>query len=333
MKEKTFLNQEECRQLFFKKEIFIFGTGVDAEQAQKQLSQYTVILAYVDNNRSGKERFFYGKRVLNLKETLKRRDRKQPIVVITYRFAMEICEQLKTLGLQSGIDFFVWDDMHLFHCDDNTRKYIDFLRDIWGPYKKENSDRKILVMFDNRHDLLSMIYAYCGNYFAQKYDAEIYAYFRFGAGYSNISKVMEKIYEAFNVKAIIDPGLNETQQKEADKICDDIWNGISTWEDWKNITVYGIHFGTTIIRDFLRVYIPCFDLKDARMYLFLKRSIETIVFWNHYIFENDISCRRRFMGWLYQRYCCYKRNTNICIGIQNGQDDFRFLRQSFLSIF
>lgn len=288
MNRNVFLNREECRRLFSEKEVFVFGAGVDAEQAEKDLSQYADILAYIDNNRAGAGHFFCGKEIISLKEALERRKKKQPILVIVYRYAMEICDQLKETGLLPGIDFFVWDDMHLFHYDENTKKYIAFLKKIWKPYKRENQERKVLVMFDNRHDLLSTIYAYCGNYFAEKYDAAIYGYFRFGSAYSNVSEVIQNIYRAFNVDVIIDPRLDEKQKGEADRIFSNIWKNLSTWEDWKNITVYGISFGTTIVRNLLRMYIPDFDPKSEKMSLVLKKAIRTIVFWYHYIFENDI---------------------------------------------
>lgn len=290
-KKKTgnvFLNSTECKQMFAGKEIYIFGTGIDAEQAQKELSQYTDILAYIDNHRFGKGRFFFGKSVISLNKALEKQNNPKKIIIVTYRFAMEIYHQLEAAGLLPGKDFFVWDDMHLFHADENAKEYIKFLKNIWAPYKKEGGKNKILVMFDNKHNMQSVILAYCSNYFAQKYDAEIYGYFRFGADYSNASYVLEDIYKAFNVKAIINSGLNESLRHEADEIFIKIWKKLYTWEDWKNITVYGICFGTTIIRELLRVYIPSFNLRDEKMQSYLKESLQTIVFWHHYISENNI---------------------------------------------
>ncbi len=288
MDDRIFLNQEECKKLFLEKEVFIFGTGVDAQEAQKELSQYAVVLAYIDNNRYGEGNKFHGKNIISLEQFFNQRCNGQQIIVASYRYAMEICKQLIEAGLVPVKDFFVWDEMHLFHYDISTRKYIDFLNDKWRLHEKSNYANQILVPFDNRHDLMSVIYAYCANYFAEKHDAVIYAYFRKGSNYSNASKVIKEIYKSFNVKNLINTELSEYQQEEADQLCDSVWKTLSTWEDWKNITVYGICFGTTIVRDFMREYIPDFDLKSKKMYLFLKKRMRTIVFWYHYIFENDI---------------------------------------------
>lgn len=286
--DNVFLDEEDCKRLFLGKEIFVFGTGVDGEYVERTLSENTNIIAYIDNYRSGKGKLFYNKCIISLEQCIEQRDKNQPILIASYRFAMEISEQLVSWNLSPGIDFFVWDQMYLFHYDISTKNYIKFLSDIWKKYKKVNTTNKILVPFDNRHDLLSTVYAYCANYFAEEYNAEIYGYMRYGSAYTNASKVIKDIYNAFNVVSIIDTNLNEKQEKEANEICNSIWNDLSTWEDWKNITIYGICFGTTIIRDFLRVYIPSFDLKDKKMYQFLKKTVQTIVFWHHYIFENDI---------------------------------------------
>ena len=286
--EKIYLDCEECIQLFSKKEVYIFGAGIDAEQLTQQLSGSVNIVAYVDNNRNGNGNIFYGKEILNISQYLNRRNSTQPVIIASYRFAREICEQLNGLSLKPGIDYFVWDDMYLFHFDENTEKYIHFMSGVWRKYKRVNTAKKLLLPFDNRHDLMSVIYAYCGNYFAEKYNCTIYGYLRFGMSLSNASKVIEEIYKAFNVEGLIDPVLTVEQQKEADRICDSVWEGLETWEDWDRITIYGIHFGTTIIRHLLRVYIPEFDLKSKKMYSFLKQSVVTIVFWYYYIFENDI---------------------------------------------
>lgn len=288
MNDRCFLSREECKRILYEKEIYIFGTGVDGEAAQKELSQFAIILAYIDNNRYGEGHKFYGKDIISLDQFLSQRCSNQKIIIASYRYAMEICSQLMEVDLLAERDFYVWDEMYLFHYDINTKKYISFLQDVWKPYKKSNYANQILLPFDNRHDLMSVIYAYCANYFAEKYDAVMYAYFRKGSNYNNASKIIKEIYKAFNVEDLVKPELDELQQKEADRIFDSVWDTLSTWEDWKNITVYGICFGTTIIRDFLREYIPSFDLKDKKMYLFLKKTIRTIVFWYHYIFENNI---------------------------------------------
>lgn len=286
-KEK-FLDLIKCKQSFAKKQIFVFGTGVDAEQFVKKISSDVYIIAHIDNNRSGKGHYFYGKNIIELEECLEQRNNKQPIVICSYRYAREISNQLSNYDLMPGIDFFIWDDMYLFHYDTNTKNYIRFLSNIWKKYDKENRKNKILIPFDNRHDLMSTIYAYCSNFFAEKFDAEIVAYFRKGSDCLNVSKVVETIYKSFNVKTIVNTKLNKQQQCEADKILTTLWESLYTWEDWKKITIYGIHFGTTIMRDFLREYIPDFDLKSKKMYLFLKKTIQTIVFWYHYIYENDV---------------------------------------------
>lgn len=288
MDAQVFLDKEDCKRLFGKKEIFVFGTGVDGECVTRELSENTMILAYIDNYRSGKGNIFYRKCIINLEECMKQRDKRQPILIASYRFAMELSKQLSDCDLEPGVDFFVWDEMYLFHSDLAAKTYTRFLSEIWKEHKKINKANKILVPFDNRHDLLSTVYAYGANYFAEKYDAVIYAYMRFGSSSTNASKIIEDIYHAFNVDSLIDTSLNENQQKEAEEIGNSIWETLSTWEDWKNITIYGICFGTTIIRDFLRVYIPSFDLQDSKMQQFLMKTVRTIVFWYHYIMENEI---------------------------------------------
>lgn len=283
-----FLNCEECKELFAGKEIYIFGSGVDGEKAYNKLEDTVNVGAFVDNKRCGEGNYLCGKEIISLDEFRLRRTNNQPIIIAAYRYMVEISNQLVEEGFIPDKDFFIWDDMCIHHADDVTKRYIKFMSEIWADKKRETSERVILVPFDSRHDQHSVQYAYCSNYLAEKYDASIYGYCRYGASVKNASSVVLDIYKAFNVVGLIDSSLDEELQRESDNILKKLWEGVYTWEDWKNITVYNICFGTTIIRDFLRVNLPDYDLRSGKMYDFLKKTIDTIVFWYHYIQEHDI---------------------------------------------
>ncbi len=286
--KRFYINNEQCKDLFYYREIFIFGTGIDAEQLEKKLSAYAIILAYVDNKRFGEKRFFCGKKIISLEQCLEQRDKKQPIIIATYKYAKDICKQLTNVSLRIGIDFYIWDDLGLFHYDENSRNYVDFLNRIWKVQEDRTHDNKILIPFENRHEMSQIIYAYCANHYAEKFNAEICSFFRWGTDCENASPIMKEIYKSFNVECLIDTTLNEKQQNEANELCDSIWKNLYTWEDWRKIKVYGICFGTTIIRHLLRVQIPSFDLRDLNMYTFLKEVVQVIVFWHQYVSNNNI---------------------------------------------
>lgn len=283
-----FLDCSECKQLFADKEIFVFGAGVDGEKLYSKLADTISIGAFIDNKRSGKGNFLCGKEIISLEQFRQRRTNQQPIIVAAYRFMTDICNQLIVEGFVPDKDFFIWDDMCIHHRDEITEQYIAFMSDVWREKKRKISDRIILIPFDSRHDQNSVPYAYCSNYLAEKYDASIYGYCRYGASVENASEVVLDIYKAFHVVGLVDSSLNEDMQRESDAVFKDIWNGLYTWKDWKNITVYGICFGTTVIRDFLRENVPDYDLRSQRIYAFIKKTIDTIVFWYHYINEHDI---------------------------------------------
>lgn len=282
-----FLSSDECKTLFAGREIYVFGAGAFGEIFHKKLGDVITVCAFIDNHRSGKGNYLCGKEIISLEQYKIRRTKEQPIIVSAYRHAVDISNQLENEGLVSGKDFFIWDNMCIFHADEITKRYISFMSDIWKD-KKRQSDRIILIPFDSHHDQLTVLNAYCSNYLAEKYDASIYGYCRFGVPAKNSSPVALDVYRSFNMVANIDSSLTKEQQKESEEILCALWENLYTWEDYKNITVYGICFGTTIIRDFLRENIPDYDLRSDRMYLFLKGAIDTIVFWYHYIQEHDI---------------------------------------------
>lgn len=283
-----FLDCNECIKKFENKEVFVFGAGVDGEKLYSKLSKHVNIGAFIDNKRYGEGNYLCGKEIISLDEFRRRRTNEQPIVIAAYRFMVDIRKQLEEEGFIPEEDFFIWDDMYIHHADEITNRYIKFMSDIWGNKKKEKTDKIILVPFDSRHDQNSVQYAYCSNYLAEKYNASIYGYCRYGASVENASEVVFDIYKAFNVEGLIDSSLNEEMQMESDKIFEEVWGNLYTWADWKNITIYGICFGTTFIRDFLRENLPDYDLRSERIRAFIKKTIDTIVFWYHYIQESEI---------------------------------------------
>ena len=267
--------------------LYIFGTGVDAETAYKKTEKKAV--AFIDNYRHGEGFKFYGKPIISFDAYMDSRTKHDLIIIATYRFSREISEQLNRAGLIAGKDYYIWDEQYLYHEDEATKKFICFMEKTWSSYriKEIKDDARVLIPFENRHDTAAIVYAYCGNFFAQKFHAKIEAYLRFGMSIKDSSPVIKKIYRAFNVDNLIDPILNEEQDKEADELTESLWKKLYTWEDWKNIHIYNIHFGTTMIRHFLRIYIPTFNLREKKMYDFLKLAVRTIVFWYHYIHDHN----------------------------------------------
>lgn len=283
-----YLDAKDCKQLFSGREVYVFGAGVDGEKLYSKLADTVTIGAFIDNKRCGDGNYFCGKEIISLDQFRLRRTSQQPVLVAAYRFAVEMADQLVEEGFVPEKDFFIWDDMYIYHPDDVIKRFIEFRRNIWKDKMKEKTDKIILVPFDNRHDLNSVYYAYLSNYLAEKHNAAIYGYFRCGAPVENASKALLEVYKAFNMVDLIDTVLDESMQKESDEILKKTWSGLYTWEDWKRITIYDICLGTTVIRDILREIVPDYDLRSERMYHFLKNRIETIVFWYHYIREHKI---------------------------------------------
>lgn len=280
-----FVDESWCKKHLVNKKVFIFGAGVDGEKACKKLDGFIFIESFIDNKRFGG--LFCNKEIISIDEYKKIRSEDTIIILAAYRYAPEMIKQLLNENFTAGKDFIVWDDMHILQPDDICDRYVDFMKNIWEE-KKIDSDNQVLLAYDNRHDADTVIYAYCANYLAEKYQASIMGFCRYGAKPCNASKVLLDIYKSLNMKDVIDPTLSEELRKEADRIFDEVWDVLFTWEDWKNITIYHINFGTTIITDYLREKIPSFDLRADEVARFIRESVDTIVFWYHYITEHNI---------------------------------------------
>lgn len=279
---------ETIKKKLIHKKVYVFGTGVEAESLTKKTQDSINIVAYIDNFRFGSDKFFCGKSIYSLKDYLDIVDKYKVIVIATYRFGTKIEEQLISAELVKGDDFYFWDDANLFIQDSITTKYIEFLSKIWKEEKTCNSTAKIMVPFDNKHDTQPVVFAYFANYLAKKYNASVIAYLRMLMEKKDASPVLKKIYRAVNINEFIDYRLTDDQLERMENICKVLWEKLYTWKDWNEIIVYGIHFGTTFIRDYSRFFIPQFDLRNEYTYQFLKRAVSMVVFWYDYFNDNDV---------------------------------------------
>ena len=288
MDSSYYVDAETIERNLGHRNIYVFGTGVEAESLTKKAGNFINIVAYLDNFRCGKDMFFYGKSIYSVNDYLNISDDSKIIVIATYRFGVEIEEQLIKAGLVKGEDFFFWDDANLYVQDSITTDYIKFLSKIWMKEKECNSTSKVIVPFDNKHDTQPIVFAYFADYLAKKYNASITAYLCMLMEKKDASPVLQKIYKAININEFIDYRLTDRQSEKVEEICKSLWEKLYTWEDWNRVTIYGIHFGTTFVRDYNRFLIPQFDLRNEYTYNFLKRAVSMVVFWYDYFNNNDV---------------------------------------------
>jgi hypothetical protein len=284
--DKIFLTKTECLEMFQNTDIYVFGISRDTSEFLNEMGGKINVVAYVDNYKCGENNFYNHKGIISVDAFIQERGN-LPIIITAGRYAKMIQNQLMDSGLEAGKDFFVWDDNCLFHSDEHITRLIDRFKQIWKE-EPEDSGSQILIPFDNVQYANNVQYAYFANYMAKKYGASIMAYCKFGFDRSNASSSVEAIFKSFHVKDIIDVRIDDAMEKEADQLESEIWPTLYFWGDWKQITIYGVHYGTTMLRDYFRRYIPSFDIRGEKMHEFLKSSIRLIVFWNHYFKNHNV---------------------------------------------
>lgn len=273
---------KDIRKISESKSVYLFGVGQEATKIIKGITLDN-IAGFIDNYRFGN--ILYNRKIINIDEYRHVKD-ESIIVITTVRYAQEICKQLKS-EYEAGKDFFVWDEYYLFHTCSAIDDYVDYNKKLYLK-EKTNSTRKILIACDNKCNMSPTVYGMCANYQAKKWDAEIIGYMRFGNSLSNLSPTMRRIYNSINVKEFVDSKLTEEQHKEVEVILSELWPRIHTFEDWVNITIYGIDFGTSIIRTINRFKVPTLEPASEKMKELLREQLCYIVFWYSYINNNDI---------------------------------------------
>ena len=273
---------------------YIYGTGKDAGDLFEIIKGQISVKGFINSYKCAS--FFKGINVVSREECCNNEIRGH-IVVATYKYEEEIAEELSLMQLVGGEDFYIWDRFSYNDTSDKwINEYIRWNKTAWRRNSKPTDNRRILMAAMDDEGFRSLLYGYFSELLCNKYAAkpEAYISFRFdykyegqveqpyqSFGFNKIGNITRTIYETFGVTDFLSTVLNKEQSDEARKLTDDIWMNVDSYEDWKNIRIDGVAFGTTIIRCLARFLIPCFDPKDPRLKDYLLRCVETIVFWRN----------------------------------------------------
>ena len=284
LNREVYINNHQLNKLATKFDLYIFGAGKDGEWLLSQIEHREKIIAFVDNKKFGQKVGDYP--IICVDELLKQKKDTIKTIISTSKYAQEIALQLQELGFIEEKDYYVWDDSCLYHIDEDVAAMISFNKKVWGEAKETAKKSQIIIPYENYHDVSSVVLAYCSQYLADKYDADVYCYPRPWGECGQESAW--KVYQSFHAKKVLKPILSQQRDEEADKIAEDVWNGIQKMEDWKDISIFGITFGTTFIRDYLRHYIPYINPKDVRLKQWFVDAVKRIVYWYDYIESHDV---------------------------------------------
>lgn len=311
LSEKVYVDNEEIKKLAEKYKIFIFGAGKDGKQLYTEIKDAVNIEAFVDNYKCGS--LIEDVPIISLNELKIQKNECTRIVVASKRFWKEIIGQLEKEVFRPQADFYIWDQCdkeYYYHYNEDIRRMIEHNQKVWGKKEEKRKNQIILPFLSIVHDIYSVAHAYCGNYLAEKYDADMYC---FSAMFNHeIYESVKDIYISFGVKGIIEPILSAEKEKEAEMLAEELWNSVESMEDWNKLYIYDIPFGITIIRHFLRYYMPTTNFIDEAWKPWFIENVKRVVFLNDYLEENNV---KAVVLWDAVREEGYLRDLAIVKGI------------------
>lgn len=316
----VYINNHQLKELALEFEFYIFGAGQDGELLKQQLEDDEKIIAFVDNRKSGQ---YIGKySVISVTGLLKQKKDNAIIIISSIKFAEEIAKQLDDIGYVAKKDYYVWDDRCIYHVDEDVAAMIAFNKQVWGEAKEPAKKNQILIPYGGWHDSANIVFAYAGHCLAEKYDADMYCYPR--AWEKTGYETTWKVYESFRVKQLLEPKLFGEREKETEALAEELWDNIEKMEDWKDITIFNINFGTTFIRDYLRYYMPSIELKNERMKPWFIDNVKKVVYWYDYLENNDV---KAVIMWDGVHREGYLRDIAITKGIPTYGIHYTYLRK------
>lgn len=282
-----YLDNSNIEQYLINKEIWLFGAGFSGDDFIKTFEGKAEIAGFIDNFPKAETK--NGLPVLKLEQWMHIRKECTYIVVSSDYYGKVIAEQLMKEGLRAFEDFVVWDNKCIFHKDTYINEYIQFNERLWSGEKIEDTENIVILPYEGIHDSSTIVRAYSINYLAKKYNAKIIAYVREGRKVDSITDSLWDVYKSFNVVGAIDETLTQDQQDRVTALVEDIWPTLHTYDDWYHkIEIYGINFGRTIMRHYLRVYIPTYNIENVSMKEFLREAISYIVYWYDYLMNHSV---------------------------------------------
>lgn len=269
-----YLNSENLLKHFMGRKCYVYGAGDDGKNFYTVFSEQLEIAGFIVSARH--ESFLLHMPVFS-SDICRNDEVKGNIIIATRKYEKEICDYLCNLGLIKGEDFFVWDKDGLHDPDTNALRLIEWNDRIWKKKRVGFDGNKILIPIESSFDSNVIYYAYLTDLLNKQYNAEIECYIR--NGNNDVYEVMKSLYRSFGVQKIIYPNLTKEQEKRADYLFDVEWGKINSFSDWNKITIFGISFGLTIIRSYLRFKELDISPRSETFKAHLYECIRTIVFW------------------------------------------------------
>ena len=269
-----FLNNDDILSRFIGRNIFIYGAGEDAKTFYRYFNERIDISGFIVS--ASNETDIFGLTIYG-KEKCLDDDVKGKIIIATSKYENEIAKELDILGLKCGKDFFIWNKKQLGIYDSACVRLIHWNKKTWNNIQYGVLEEKVLIPIENVYDSNIIYHAYLTDYLKREYKANIECYIR--NNNQNIDDSIKEIYKSFGVETIVYPKLEKKQEEKAKRIFNEIWDSIVDFEDWAKITIYGICFGTTIIRSYLRFKDIGIEPRSESFKEHLYECIRTIVFW------------------------------------------------------
>ena len=292
----------------------------DYEIAERYGGQEVIVLATDEDGKAFRHRFHQvlGLRIFSYQwetqqfsdgesyplKALKSMRNAEVIFIASERFWDRIVEQLEQEGYVLGKDIFFWEQR--WPLDENVQAFIRHNEAVWGKRKRVGKQNKILIPFDFLHDVNMVALSYCADYLAEQHDAEIWCYLRYGSEnmlmYKN--KSVRDVYQSINVTHILDMWLYQDQEIKARRMLETVWEKLYTWQDLKELELFGMNVGISIIRDYLRFYLPELEIRTESFKGLLLFYLQMILFWHDYFEEHqdikavilwDGVCRESFL--------------------------------------
>jgi hypothetical protein len=187
-----------------------------------------------------------------------------------------------------------------FYNSPNLRQFVRHNQKVFFENTKSLSQHKAVVLFEFNNMQSGIIASsYLANVLAREYGALIVAYVpqihanqrkRLAFAIKKLLGLQEfAVYKSFGTTDFLAMRITDLQRERAQSLYSEIVNNLRDKRDIEKITINGIWVGDLIYDTYLRRYNkPTIDIASIQFLRFLRKSIETFVYWEDYFNSHDV---------------------------------------------
>lgn len=269
------------------KKTVVYGAGADGKMIKNYHPDLKVDFFIDRDPKSTSEKVYDFETAIDI---IKENMGEYIILIGSRHYREEMSRNLDAKGFVPGEDYYHVD----YSYDKSVQRFVEHNLNVWKNNLYNNTEDELLMALVSSVDIMrlreiELFSTYYSNILASKKRCSIKGFVTDDLDCTTkvLPSVLE-VYRSANLSEIISITLSSEQSAEVEKLYNKNVSNLKSFEDWNKIEVFGINFGISIMRSYLRYGELEFAPDNRGFRSTLKECLRWIVFWSDYFNTHSI---------------------------------------------